>query len=136
MVARPRPNETHTYRTFWSDLANGSITVQVCDICEVPLAYGTLICADHGDKSISFREAAKSAKVITRTRIERHPHPILDQETPYTIGVVQEEHYGAQIYCRIDEGCGLDCDEVELTTATFGDDVTLIVATSKPKVDS
>lgn len=128
MVARPRPNESHHYESFWRDLAHGSIKVDVCDVCEVPLPFGTLICRVHGLNSVSLREIGRTGKLITTTRLERHPHPLLDLETPYYLGVVREDRFGVMIYCRVEGDPTNQSDLVEIATEKFSEDVTLIVA--------
>jgi uncharacterized OB-fold protein len=73
-------------------------------------------------------EVASTGQIVTTTRIERHPHPLLDEEAPYTIGVVREDRFGAFIYCRIEAESDNLGSRVEISTKVYGDGVTLIVA--------
>lgn len=128
MVARPRPNESSHYELFWQKIAQGVITVDVCSSCNCPLPYGTLICKDHGLKDVQTHEIAPTGQIVTSTRIERHPHPLLDKEAPYAIGVVREDRFGALIYCRIEAEVENPGGRVEIRTKVYRDGVTLIVA--------
>ena len=129
MVTRPRPNESSHYEPFWQKIAQGVITVEVCGRCNAPLPYGTLLCMDHGLKDVETHEIAATGQIVTTTRIERHPHPIFNEEAPYTIGVVREDRFGAMIYCRIEGILTGEEHHVNIKTKVYGDGVTLIVAT-------
>ena len=130
MVSRPKPNITSRYESFWHGISNGEITVEVCETCDLPLPFGTLICSEHAIQSISRQRIAPTGRIVTITKVDHHPHPLLNEETPYAIGVVREDRYGAMIYCRIADS-SLDIgDSIAISTSIFGDEVPLIIATS------
>ncbi|MDA8277886.1 MAG: hypothetical protein M0Z45_06805 [Actinomycetota bacterium] len=133
MAVRPSPNQSTHYLPFWSQLHQGVITVEVCSSCNRSLPYGTFICQDHGIDKVESHTTATRGQLLTHTTIEKHHHPLLDLEAPYSIGVVKEDRFGALIYCRIegeitDDGCS-----IALSTRDFGDGVTLVVATPLPE---
>jgi len=108
MSTRLIPPQTELTQPYWEAAANQQLLVQLCDDCRQHQFPPRAHCAACGSANLSWQAVSGKGTVYTYTVAHRPPHPVLVDQCPLIIAVVELAE-GPRMMSNV-----VDCDPRDL----------------------
>ena len=89
MSARLVPPVSPLTEPYWAAARDGRLVVQWCQQCQSPMFPPRAHCPSCGSGDLQWRPASGAATVYSYTVAHRPPHPVLRQQCPLVVAIVE-----------------------------------------------
>lgn len=104
-----RPGDEYLAQPFWTHLANGTLHLSTCEDCNKAHHPPSPICPHCRSFNIGWKPASGKATLNTYAVARHAVHPLLADQVPYTITLVDLEE-GVRLVSGIPHGMEVDLE--------------------------
>ncbi len=121
MSTRLIPPRTESTQPYWDAAARGELVVQQCGACNFHVFPPRANCPACGSSELSWKPVTGQGTIYTYTVAHRAPHPVLAEQCPFTLAVVELEE-GPRLMTNI-IGCNPEDVEVGMRVQVAYEDI-------------
>lgn len=107
---KPMPMPDHVTSTFWDAARDGKLMLQRCPDCNEYQFFPQSYCRRCLSENLEWKESSGKGKVYTYTVVHRPPSAKFQDETPYTVALIELDE-GVRMMSNI---VGVSPDEVRV----------------------